>query len=266
MPTVDDRFIDFYELIGVPVNASPDVIRQAVKDKRRKTNPQQNHPDPMRRALAEQIMRDLDAAERILLDVRQRGPYDAERPTRLAASAAAATSGMPTTDDWADRVQYFLDNENPAAAHRVAIEAVTHAPGDPRAWTLRGQSSALLGNFPDAEYELSEASRLDQTVAFPFYLLGEVYSAQEKWKSALTQYDRALSMEPDNPVFGTSKARLFIENDRADLAVSIMEPIVRRYPGDDVYTYHLAMAYYEVAINAAPTSRSASRSAASAYR
>ncbi|WP_238007386.1 tetratricopeptide repeat protein [Dactylosporangium sp. AC04546] len=252
--TIDStRFVDFYNLLGVAPDASAADIKTAIKEKRRTFNARQSHPEPKTRAHAEQVMRDLDEAERTLLHAERRREYDRHRPARQAQAQAVVPSSAPSAvGDWEDRARHFLDNDNPLAAHRVAQEWVTSAPGNSTAWTVRGQASALIGNFQDAEYELAEASRLSPAEAFPSYLLGEVYAAQEKWKSALNQYDKALAMEPENPVYGTSKARLFLANDKPKAAVKIMEPIVKRFPEDQVFKYHLAMAYHDAALEELP--------------
>lgn len=242
------RFVDYYAILGIAPESAPDAIKEAIKEKRRVWNAKQNHPDPTTRSHAEQVMRDLNDAERTLLQPATRGAYDRERPQRLAA-AEAATPAQTGVDDWEDRVQYFIDNDNLVAAHRTAVEAVTRAPGSSQAWTLRGQASALLENYRDAEYELAEASRLDPAASFPCYLLGETYRMQEKWKSAVAQFDRALSLDPDNPMVITSKAAVFLANDQASTAIRLMEPVVKRFPQDEVYTFHLALAYHDDAIS-----------------
>ncbi|GAA2328832.1 tetratricopeptide repeat protein [Dactylosporangium salmoneum] len=249
------HLVDFYELLGLAPDASPADIKAAIKNKRRTFNARQSHPEPKTRAHAEQVMRDLDEAERTLLDAGRRREYDQNRPARQAQAQVGAVGpagGPGGADDWEDRARHFLENDNPLAAHRVAQEWVMSAPGNSVAWTVRGQASALLGNFPDAEYELAEAGRLAPGEAFTSYLLGEVYAAQEKWKSALTQFDKALATDPENPVYGTSKARLFLANDKPKAAVKLMEPIVKRFPKDEVYKYHLAMAYHDAALDELP--------------
>jgi tetratricopeptide (TPR) repeat protein len=243
-----DRFVDFYDLLSVDTDSNAEAIKQAIKEKRRAWNAKQNHPDPTTRAHAEQTMRDLNDAERTLLRPDSRSGYDRDRPQRLAAAAALIPSQV-SNDDWEDRVQYFIDNDNLVAAHRAAVEAVTRAPGSSKAWTLRGQASALLENYRDAEYELAEAGRLSPTEAFPSYLLGETYRMQEKWKSALAQFDKALALEPGNPMVVTSKAAVYLSNDEPTVAVRLMEPVVKQFPDDDVYKFHLALAYHDEAIS-----------------
>jgi tetratricopeptide (TPR) repeat protein len=244
----NDRFVDYYAILGIAPESGPDAIKDAIKEKRRVWNAKQNHPNPTTRAHAEQVMRDLNDAERTLLQTGSRGVYDRKRPQRLAASEAAVPA-QADVGDWEDRIQYFIDNDNLIAAHRTAVEAVTRASGSSKAWTLRGQASALLEHYGDAEYELAEASRLDPGESFPHYLLGETYRMQDKWKSALDQFDRALSLDADNPMVITSKAAVFLANDRAATAVSLMEPVVKRFPDDEIYKFHLALAYHDDAIS-----------------
>lgn len=246
-----ERFVDFYDLLGISPQSDAETIRNAIKEKRRVWNAKQNHPNPTTRSHAEQTMRDLNEAERTLLNPSLRASYDRERPERLAAAAASIPTQV-SADDWEERVQFFIDNDNLVAAHRTAVEAVTHAPGSAKAWTLRGQASALLERYTDAEYELAEALRLDQNDYYPVYLLGETYRMQDKWQPAMAKFDQALRLSPDNPMVITSKAAVYIAIDQASQAVRLMEPVVRQHPNDEIYKFHLALAYHDEALSRLP--------------
>lgn len=246
MPNTD-RFVDYYDLLGITPNVAADAIRTAIKEKRRTWNTKQNHPDPSTRSHAEQAMRDINDAERVLLTPTSKSAYDRERPQRLAAAQASIPSQV-TVGDWEERFEFFVDNDNMHAAHTIAVEAVSANPGSSKAWTLRGQASALLENYRDAEYELLEASRLDPDEGYPHYLLAEAYRCQSKYDQALAQFDKALSLDPANPVTITSKAEVYLETNRPAQAVVLMEPIVKQFPKDEVYQFHLAIAYHDQAI------------------
>jgi tetratricopeptide (TPR) repeat protein len=149
---------------------------------------------------------------------------------------------------WHDRAQHFLDEDNPTAAHRVANEASGYATGSPIAWMVRGYASALLEKFSDAEYELAEASRLMPGEALPRYLLGEVYTAQEKWEPALAKVNEALRFSPESAPMIAAKAAVLGAIGRDDLSITLLEPLVARHPGDDAYGLPLAAAYHDAAI------------------
>ncbi|HEY6737500.1 MAG TPA: DnaJ domain-containing protein, partial [Actinopolymorphaceae bacterium] len=66
----------YYDLLELPTSASEDDIRAAIRQQRRLWVRRQSSPDPARRSEAEQRVRDLDQAERTLLDPTARAEYD----------------------------------------------------------------------------------------------------------------------------------------------------------------------------------------------
>ncbi|HZC26939.1 MAG TPA: tetratricopeptide repeat protein [Actinopolymorphaceae bacterium] len=70
---------DYYELLEVGAGATGEEIRAAITRQRRIWVRRQSSPDPARRVLAEQRVRDVDAAEKTLLDPGARRVYDEQR-------------------------------------------------------------------------------------------------------------------------------------------------------------------------------------------
>lgn len=84
---------DYYELLEVEQSATPEEIRAAITRQRRIWVRRQSSPDPERRAYAEQRVREIDAAEKILLDPLTRQAYDTARvEERRSAERPAARS------------------------------------------------------------------------------------------------------------------------------------------------------------------------------
>jgi tetratricopeptide (TPR) repeat protein len=159
------------------------------------------------------------------------------------------TSSGPGPDaGWHERAEYFIENDNPAAAHRVAQEGVTHSPGDADGWRLRGQASALLGNYRDAEYELGEAARLDPSDAFAVHLLGEVYAAQEQWERAMARLDEAIAIGGDHPWTHELRAKVYLAVDRPEDALQIMEQATATSSHEELLDT-LAVAIHDTAIS-----------------
>ncbi|MGH3095265.1 MAG: tetratricopeptide repeat protein, partial [Streptosporangiales bacterium] len=77
-PLVAGRFVDFYALLSVPADASTQAVRDAIIDQRRIWEPRQESGDPESRSVADDLIRDIDLAEFVLLDPTQRVEYDDE--------------------------------------------------------------------------------------------------------------------------------------------------------------------------------------------
>jgi tetratricopeptide (TPR) repeat protein len=239
------HFVNYYEILQVPQTASDADVRAAVTKQRRVWVKRQGSPDPARRTEAEQRMRHIDQAEKILLSQVSRTSFDRELASYRPPAAASAVDDV----DWLDKARAYLNADNPGAANYAAREAVNQRSSSHEAWFVRGHSSFLLGNGPDAEYELAEASRLQPDSSLYHYALGEVYSAQEKWQAAMAEYQRALRMEPRNPEYLTSVAQVHLQTDSAGKAVEIMEQVVREHPANPAFKFYLAIALHDHAID-----------------
>jgi tetratricopeptide (TPR) repeat protein len=98
---------DYYGLLEVDTAATPEQIRAAITAQRRIWVRRQSSPDPERRAHAEQRVRDIDAAEKILLDPLTRQAYDTarvdeERAARRPHARARGAGSSPEQDAAAD--------------------------------------------------------------------------------------------------------------------------------------------------------------------
>jgi cytochrome c-type biogenesis protein CcmH/NrfG len=244
MTTLD--FVNLYEILHVSPTAGEEEIRKAVTKQRRQWVKRTSSADAARRAEAETRVRDIDRAEKTLLNSASRAAFDAElanyRPP--VASAPAAANGAA----WLERAKGYLRDDNANAANYAAREALNMRGDDHEAWFVRAHSSFLLGNTRDAEYEFGEAIRLQPHSGVYHYGLGEIYAAQEKWKSALSEYEQALRLEPGNPEYQTSIAQVYLMNDMAGKALDIMEQVVRQHPDNPAFTFYLAIALHDSAL------------------
>lgn len=237
------HFVNFYEILQVSASAQPDEIKAAITKQRRLWVKRQTSSDPARRTEAEARVRDIDQAERTLLDPGSRAAFD-------RALAGHRESGRPVGGSadgigWLERARTYLSEDNANAANYAAREAINQRGNDDEAWFIRGHSSFLLGNGRDAEYELAEAIRLRSDHGLYHYTLGEVFAAQEKWQPALSQYEQALKLEPGNPEYRTSIAVVLLQTDHSTKALEIMEGVVRDHPNNQAFLFYLAIALHD---------------------
>ncbi|MGW6929489.1 J domain-containing protein [Lentzea sp. NPDC054927] len=236
------QFVNLYEVLQVGQTAETDEIRKAITKQRRQWIKRQGSADPDRRTEAEARVRDIDRAEKVLLDVSARAAFDRELADyRPPAGPAAGGNGI----DWLDRARAYLDQDNPNAANYAAREAINLRGNDDAAWFLRAHSSFLMGNAGDAEYEFSEAIRLSPQNSLYHYGLGEAYAAMGNWQQAMRKYEEALRLDPGNPEYRTSIAQVFLQNDMGGKALEIMQSVVRENPDNPAFRYYLAIALHD---------------------
>jgi Tfp pilus assembly protein PilF len=237
--------VDFYELLQVPAEASAEEIKTAVRRERRTWVKRQANPDPERRAEAEARVRSIDQAERTLLDAEGRAAYDHERAKRPAPQPEERRE---SGGDWLARAREFLQEGDAGAAHYAAREAISQRGADHEAWFIRAHASLLLGRPADAEFEFTEAIRIEPTNAKYHAGLGDVCFAQSKWAAARTAFERALRLDPGNPEYRTGIAQVLIGTDQAAAAITIMEEVVAAHPDVPAFRYYLAIAVHDAAI------------------
>lgn len=85
-----DDFLDFYDLLGVEPGSSVDVIEVAIREQRRVWHKRQDASDFARRLLAQERVRQVDLASRVLTDPTERRRYDTEREAWLSDPRAAS--------------------------------------------------------------------------------------------------------------------------------------------------------------------------------
>lgn len=188
---------NYYNILGIAQSASTENIQKTIAEKRREWTPRSGHPKLETRQLAEQTIKNIAEAESILLDPSKRRDYDQQLAAQLAAPEPTQ-DGTTQGRDWLQIARDYLVQGNSSQANYAAREATSQQPENSEAWYFRGLSSAQLGNNADAEFELSEAVRLNPNDASYHAELGDFYKSNELWNKALTEYTRASQLEPSN--------------------------------------------------------------------
>jgi tetratricopeptide (TPR) repeat protein len=102
-----------------------------------------------------------------------------------------------------------------------------------------------MGKPSDAEYEFNEAIRLQPQNPEYHFDLGEAFAGQFKWKSALTEYETALSLEAANPLYMVAIANVYLVNNNSARALELMEQVVAAHPDASAFQYYLAWAIHD---------------------
>lgn len=171
---------DYYELLDVRRSATPDIIRAAITAQRRIWVRRQSSPDPVRRTEAEQRVRDIDAAERTLLDPERRRAYDSQGPAPEPVRAEPRTETTrqppprPTTTGNVSEV-------GSAAFH-----------------IRRGDRLLDEGKWPLAIAEYEAALERDPESIEAIEGIALAYFRSNRVNEALKVLDKALAEQPDN--------------------------------------------------------------------
>ena len=248
--TTTTTFVDFYEILNLPETADQDRIKEAIRTERRIWNKRAGQSDPVAKSLAEQRIRELAEAERVLLDASKRKQYDSTRvqdKARAAASSAAATTPEGNRD-WLAQARDYYAGGNAHAANYAAREAIATNGADHEAWSIRANSSFALGNYADSGFEFREAIRLQPQNAGYHFEYGEAHAAAGNHADAIAEYETALKLVPGDPLYKTAIANIYLQTNKASEALSLMEEVVQAAPEVEVFHYYLAAALHDVTL------------------
>lgn len=239
------ELVNFYELLSIAETADDETVKRAIREQRRAWNKRAAQADPVKRAQAEQRIRDLAEAERVLLDPAKRRRFDEEIRTARPRQIEPA-SPDDKHRDWLVAARQYFEQNNAHSAYYAAREAIAMNGADHEAWSIRANSSFLMGKYGDAEFEFHEAIRLQPNNAGYHFDLAEAYAARGQLVPALNEYEIALRLEPGNPMYRTAIANIFIHQGAPEKALELMEAVVTEYPAVEFFQYYLALALHDV--------------------
>lgn len=259
-------FVDYYEILEVSPDASQEEIRAAISRQRRVWVRRQSSADPERRTAAEQRVRDIDQAEKTLLDPRARSGFDAERqrgqpapepsrqeqrrpPTRQPSPAPGSQPfAEETPEHWLDRARSYLRQGNPGAAARAAELATRLDPSNVDAWLLYGLALTDNDLLVDAEVAFAEAVRIDPTNTSARRELGLLHVDQREWRQAANELEYVLRDHPDDVYVRAGLGEAYIHTGRAEPGLAMLERVHAEQPDDEVVKAALANGWYEQAM------------------
>jgi tetratricopeptide (TPR) repeat protein len=238
-PTV--TFVDLYQLLGVAPTATAQEIEQAVRLRRRKVRRQTGSPTLEKRQQAEKLMAQLAEAQRTLLDPAARAEYD-RRHAEHQAAPRQATEAPPTDADGLLRdIRVALDGADYRTAGTLTAQAIrTLDSGE--SWSLHAEMLDAINQFQQAAEAARKAVDRDPGNPQYSYQLGLELEASGSAKLALDAYRGVDRLAPDSPLGRTGIARLLLQTDQVDEALSVLRPLHERFPDHTLVAELYAMA------------------------
>lgn len=244
--------VDYYQLLEIERTADHAAINNAVRQQRRRWVSRQNAASLDRQREAEDRLASIAAAERELLNESNRTRYDAQLVAVTAVPGALPAGNQPATDppapanriDWKSRAKQELQQGNLRAAKYSASEATERNPHDHEAWVMRSRVSMASRRIDDAIVELTEVVRLHPTPQF-YAQLGNANQTAGYWGDAAVAFLAAGELDPADPSYNLSAARVWLSQGRVDLALPILEPLYATHPHDPDVNLTLAFALAE---------------------
>ena len=223
--------INYYRLLNIPQTAGAAEIEKAIKTERRTWNQRANNPKAEIRAEAEQRIRDIAEAEKILLNAQSRANYDRE-----VANAPEKQTAMPTgeTEDWVKVAVDFYKKSDYESMAYAAREATQIMPKESIAWFWRGVASSRLNRDSDAKFELQRAIELNPDDVDYYSELADVYKELKDYKNAYQLYTKASNMDSENLYYLASASECLILNKQFNEAVELAKKV---YTKDPSYKY-----------------------------
>ncbi|MHC4502258.1 MAG: DnaJ domain-containing protein [Planctomycetota bacterium] len=209
-PAVEGPVPDYYEILGVRKDASPEEIRASFRRLAKKYHPDRN---ASRAKWAEQKIRQIIQAYDTLMDRDSRAAYDRKLRCELD----------PDEDAYRQSLRERIGD--PHAEARLILEDLLNERGE-EALAVFEQACERSSDFDLGKY-LETRDYLDS-----LFLLGEEYERAGDWKRALEFYHKVYDLERDSPT------RFFLETLKERIRDIYCKKLARRSsPADAVAVY-----------------------------
>ena len=111
---------------------------------------------------------------------------------------------------------------------RLAVES----SNDPKARVQLGNMLLSSGKLIEAKRHLQLAMKKNRQLPEVWELKGRTEMAQGNWKQAIYDYQRSLSLNPDQPAVQMQVANAYMQTSEPLRALSAIEELLDRYPTD----------------------------------
>ena len=243
-----ERMVNYYEILGLPIEASEDDIKREIQQKRKQFTAKTTSPKREIRQEAETKIEQISEAQKTLLKKDKRSEYDQKLKIWLASQPkqSANSASQDVYDSGQDLVAMGWDELNqgniPNALH-MATQATIRDGLNADAWALLGEANCRWGEIDDGVSNYLRAVKLRPNDAGLYFSLGCLYEDQEKWQEAYKQYDRASTIEPNTTLYRASKALVQVKTGQYDEGISVLRECISAEPDNKTYQWYLAIAY-----------------------
>ena len=250
--------VNYYELLQIPQDANCLVIEKAIKQTRRLWNNRANSPDASIRAEAEQHVREVAEAEKILLDEAKRAEYDhklAQSPKDNGADQQSSDNSLNWEEEYWPAYNRGLND----VAAEIAHHAISANERNGRAWYLYGEALRRGGNAAGAIQPLQRASLLLPNDAGVYRQLGFAFIDAGKPGDALQSFYEATKCDPNDSEYYSIRAMLFRDAGMIDEALNEARTAYQMTPSDDNIRFEYFFALYEDALRSISYNRSSGK-------
>jgi tetratricopeptide (TPR) repeat protein len=182
-----------YEVLGVESSASEDTIRAAITEQRRAWRRRTASPEIEVRHEAERRMKQLNDAERTLLDAASRRAYDEQ-----LRAGGPSTSSPAGDSNWLVKAAQQIESGQHEIAAFTARHAVDADPENPYAWSVLASAASGAGDQQTAMTAITKAIGLDPENAALFFTRGTIYTKAGEHERALASYRAASGLATRN--------------------------------------------------------------------
>lgn len=225
---------DYYKLLNIEPSASADEIQAAIKKVRRVWNTRSTNPNADIRTEAEQCIRDIAQAEKILLDAGERAKYDialSQHNNESPASTKSSSRQEYNDDSWVDQASYFRSRGDYIGLTQLAQNVVNAQPQNSFAWYILGNAHYYQNNAIEAERCCLQSISLDPN-DMAYEILGFIYLDRDKCSDAYHCFSKAVELDPDTADYKFECAETLRLMGRTGEALSIAETAYKQNPNN----------------------------------
>lgn len=241
--------VDYFKVLDVPITAQAEEIKVAIKDKRRLWMQKTNSPQLERRQEAEVKVKQIDEAEKILLNSSKRPEYEKQLRTNTTndertLDEAELQGGVNLIKQGWD----LLIKDNIADAIYVATIATERQGDNSEAWALLAQAKYRWGEIDDSIYEYKKAIKLKPNEPDYYFELGGVFESEQRWQESIDNYQKASKINPSRSMYRAAIGQVYLRLEMFNDAIPILENCVSEEPKNETYNWFLALAYNDLVV------------------
>ncbi|MGB8988936.1 MAG: tetratricopeptide repeat protein [Candidatus Sulfotelmatobacter sp.] len=170
-----------------------------------------------------------------------------KQPDQAVAAARTQIAKSPSTGAFYDLMGTVLFQKKDLSGADAAFhKAIELDKNNSDALLKLGQVQAAEGSV-DQALALYQQSIKDHPREIAFYILaGEMYESQQDWNNAKTMYQKALEVQPDNPLASNNLAYVMLQQGgNVDVALAMAQTARRGMPDSSNAADTLGWAYFQ---------------------